>query len=33
MTNKGGNGIVAARKLADGSWQVTRDITLERHPD
>lgn len=32
MTNKGGNGIVPARRKSDGSWHVTRDIILERHP-
>ncbi|MFM7402977.1 MAG: hypothetical protein ACKO1N_02540 [Erythrobacter sp.] len=33
MTNKGGNGILAASRDAGGVWQVTRDIILERHPE
>lgn len=32
MTNKGGNGIVKARRDENGTWIVVRDIVLERHP-
>jgi protocatechuate 3,4-dioxygenase, beta subunit len=33
MTNKGGNGIAKAVRSDSGSWRVTRDIILERHPE
>lgn len=33
MTNKGGNGIVSVTRDTRGVWQVTRNITLERHPE
>jgi protocatechuate 3,4-dioxygenase, beta subunit len=32
MIDKGGNGIVKARRSKDGTWWVTRDIILEPHP-